>query len=238
MMEVSEKCAQRPAHRLPGNRAQIPGVALDVAGDVLLADLAEVAGAGRAHLTQEPADDRQVANDGLRRQTAFPSQIIAELPEYLVLRGDPSAVSPAQSCPPRATQTATASAPPGRPAGWTVSPLGAGGTARPCVHRDRPASSGFLRSNSGDRRPIEAPPSAMANEPVFDETRRVELNELSVGSTLQAPEQPAPVKYLLQPSSCPPLLRAEHRNYAESTMCPLRQILGKTSPFGIVRRAA
>ena len=50
MMEVSEKCAQRPAHRLPGLRAPILGVALDVADDVLLADLAEVAGTGRAHL--------------------------------------------------------------------------------------------------------------------------------------------------------------------------------------------
>ena len=60
MMEVSEKCAQRPAHRLPGHRAPIPGMALDVPGDVLLADLAEVAGAGRAHLTQEPADDWQL----------------------------------------------------------------------------------------------------------------------------------------------------------------------------------
>jgi hypothetical protein len=40
---------------------------------------------------------------------------------------------------------------------------------------------------------IEAPQSALASEPLFDEARRVELNELSVGSTLQAPEQPAPV---------------------------------------------
>ena len=70
MMEVSEKCAQRPAHRLPVNRAPIPGVAFDVAGDVLLVNLAKVAGAGRAYLTQEPVDDRQVADNGLRRQTA------------------------------------------------------------------------------------------------------------------------------------------------------------------------
>ena len=82
-MEVSEKCAQRPAHRFPRRRAPISGVALDVAGDVLLADLAEVAGVGRAQLTQEPADERQVADDGLWRQTAFTSQIIAEPLEYL-----------------------------------------------------------------------------------------------------------------------------------------------------------
>ncbi|WP_144259606.1 hypothetical protein [Methylocystis sp. ATCC 49242] len=55
-----------------------------MAGDVLLADLAEVAGAGRAHLAQEPADDRQVADDGPRRQSAFALQIITEIPKYLV----------------------------------------------------------------------------------------------------------------------------------------------------------
>jgi hypothetical protein len=88
MMQISEKCAQRPAHRFPGRRAPIPGVALNVVGDVLLADLAEVAVAGRAHLVQEPTDHRQVADNGLRRQPAFPSQIIAECLEYLILRGD------------------------------------------------------------------------------------------------------------------------------------------------------
>lgn len=55
-----------------------------MAGDVLLADLAEVAGAGRAHLAQEPADDRQVADDGPRRQSAFALQIITEIPKNLV----------------------------------------------------------------------------------------------------------------------------------------------------------
>jgi len=88
MMEVSQKCPQRPAHRLPGRRAPIPSVALNVTGDVFLADLPELAGAGGAHLTQEPADDRQVADGGLQRQTAFPYQIVAELREYLVLRSD------------------------------------------------------------------------------------------------------------------------------------------------------
>jgi hypothetical protein len=59
-------------------------VALDVAGDVLLADLAEIAGAGRAHLAQEATNEWQVANNGPRRQPAFPSQIITEPLEYLV----------------------------------------------------------------------------------------------------------------------------------------------------------
>ena len=44
MMEVSEKCAQRPAHRFPGPRAPIPGMALDVADDGRLADPAAIAG--------------------------------------------------------------------------------------------------------------------------------------------------------------------------------------------------
>src|SRR5882724_7895155 len=88
MMEVSEKCTQRPAHRLPGFCAPIPSVALDVADHVLLADPAEVAAPVRAYLKQEPADERLMADDGLRRQAAFPSQIVAELLEYLVLRSD------------------------------------------------------------------------------------------------------------------------------------------------------
>jgi hypothetical protein len=35
---------------------------------------------------------------------------------------------------------------------------------------------------------IQAPPSAVANEPIFDETRRVALDELSMGADLEAPE--------------------------------------------------
>ena len=43
---------------------------------------------------------------------------------------------------------------------------------------------------------VEAPPCAVASEPVFDEPRRVELDQLSVRSTLQAPKQPAPAQVL------------------------------------------
>lgn len=85
-MEVSEKCAQRPAHRLPGPRAPIPGMALDVAGDVLLPDPPKVVGATRAYLAQESADDWQMPDDGLRRQTAFLLQIEAERLEDLAMR--------------------------------------------------------------------------------------------------------------------------------------------------------
>ena len=41
---------------------------------------------------------------------------------------------------------------------------------------------------------VEASPCAVANEAVFDETRCVELDELTVGSALEAPEQPAPAQ--------------------------------------------
>ena len=87
-MEVSEKCSQRPAHRLPCSRAPILGVALDVADHVLLADLAEVVVTGGAHLVQEPADDREMTDDGLRRQAALCPQIGIELLEDLIVRGE------------------------------------------------------------------------------------------------------------------------------------------------------
>jgi hypothetical protein len=45
---------------------------------------------------------------------------------------------------------------------------------------------------------IEVPPCALTSEAVFDGTRRVELDELSVGSILQSPEQPAPVQVLFR----------------------------------------
>jgi hypothetical protein len=60
-------------------------MALDVARDVGLADLAEVADAARAHLTQEQANERQMADDGLRRQTSFLPQIVAERLEDLLM---------------------------------------------------------------------------------------------------------------------------------------------------------
>jgi hypothetical protein len=35
---------------------------------------------------------------------------------------------------------------------------------------------------------VEAPPSAVANKPIFDETPRVALDELSMGADLETPE--------------------------------------------------
>jgi hypothetical protein len=61
-------------------------MALDIARNVGLADLAEVDGAARAHLAQEGADERQMVDDGLRRQTSFLPQIVAERIEDLLMR--------------------------------------------------------------------------------------------------------------------------------------------------------
>ena len=61
---------------------------LDVVYDVGLADPAEVAGAARAHLTQEEPDERQMMDDALRRQTSFFLQILAKRLEDLLMRGE------------------------------------------------------------------------------------------------------------------------------------------------------
>ena len=58
----------------------------------------------------------------------------------------------------------------------------------------------------------------MASELVLDETRRVELDKLFVGSTLQAPEQSAPTQILFCNHILAPLLKARLcrlPNYAE-----------------------
>ena len=75
------------AHGLPGRRACVPGVALDVADDSLWSNVDESAGAGGTRLAKKPANDRLVAEDGLRCQSAFMSQIIGELLENLLIRG-------------------------------------------------------------------------------------------------------------------------------------------------------
>ena len=60
-------------------------MALDVAVDALLGDVAEIAGAGSTHLAWAAANDWQMGDDGPRRHTFLP-QIITEPLEYLVLR--------------------------------------------------------------------------------------------------------------------------------------------------------
>ena len=123
---------------------------------------------------------------GLRRQTAFPSQIIAKLLEYLVLRGD------RRQC--RRRDRA-------RVAQHRQQPFQRRPVARldgllPRSVPEVPLDQAFieiaqLRAASCDPTQkiadqAEAPPSALASEPISDDTRRVELDELSVGSTLQS----------------------------------------------------
>ena len=64
------------------------GVALDVADHIFLTDLAQVVVAGRAHLVQEPTDDWEMADDGLRGQAALCPQIVVELLEDPIVRGE------------------------------------------------------------------------------------------------------------------------------------------------------
>jgi hypothetical protein len=62
-------------------------MAPDVARDVGLADPAEVASAASVHLAQEEPDERQMVDDGSRRQPSFLSKIVAECLEDLLMRG-------------------------------------------------------------------------------------------------------------------------------------------------------
>ena len=88
VIEISEKCAQRPAHLLCGCRASVPGVALNVQDDVFPADVAKIAGVGGTNLAQKAANDRLMGDDRPRRQPALLSQIVAEPRKYPILRSD------------------------------------------------------------------------------------------------------------------------------------------------------
>jgi hypothetical protein len=43
---------------------------------------------------------------------------------------------------------------------------------------------------------VEGSPCAVASEPVLDAARRVKLDDLSMGTALQAPDQPAPAQLI------------------------------------------
>ena len=137
-----------------------------------------------------------MADDGLRRQTAFPSQIFAELREYLVLRADRrqrrrrDRARVAQHRQPPLQRRPVA-----RLDGLLLASV-------PEVALDHAfievgqieAAACHPTQEIADQ--VETPPSALASEPVFNETRRVALNELSVGADLEAPEQPTPDQVL------------------------------------------
>src|SRR5271165_353134 len=129
-----------------------------------------------------------MADDGPRSQTTFPSQIIAELLEYLVLRcnrlrrrwRDRARLAqhrqpPLQRRPVTGLNGLLAASMPEVAIDHAFIKVGQIGAAA-CDPAQETADQ------------VEAPPSAVANEPIFDETRRVALDELSMGADLEAPE--------------------------------------------------
>jgi hypothetical protein len=125
---------------------------------------------------------------GLRSQTSFPSQIIAELLEYLVLRGDrlqrrwrdracvaQHQQPPLQRCPVTGLDGLVPASVLEVALDHAFIEVGQIG-----------AAACYPTRQTADQ--VEAPPSAVASEPVFDQTRCVALDQLSVGADLQAPE--------------------------------------------------
>src|SRR5271165_2422045 len=125
-----------------------------------------------------------MADDGPRSQTSFPSQIITELLEYLVLGGN------------RRQRRRCNHA---RLAQHRYQPLQRRPVARldallPCTVPEVAIDHAFIKVDQlqavsidpaeeiADQ--VQAPPRAVINELILDETRSVELDELSVGSTL------------------------------------------------------
>ena len=193
MVEITEKGAQRPAHQLPSSRAPILGVALDVADHVLLTDLAQVVVTGGAHLVQEPADDREMADDGLRSQAALCPQIGIELFEDPIVRGERR-----QHCR-RDHAFLTQHRQPSLERGPVAGLDGLPPSPVPEVSLDhaliegsqRPATTFHPTQEPADH--IETPPSAMANEAVFYETCGEALDRLTMRPALETPEQPASI---------------------------------------------
>jgi hypothetical protein len=64
------------------------GVALDVADHLRLTDLSEVVVTSGAHLAQEPSDEGEMTDDGLRGQATLCPQIGIELPKDPIVRGE------------------------------------------------------------------------------------------------------------------------------------------------------
>src|SRR5450631_217260 len=129
-----------------------------------------------------------MADDGLRRQAAFPSQIVAELLEYLVLRVDwPQCRRRDRARIAQHRQPPLQRRPVARLYGLLTASV-------PEVALDHAfIEVGQLGAAACDPTQeiadqIEAPPSAVTSEPVLGQTRRVDLDQLSVGSALQAPE--------------------------------------------------
>ena len=133
-----------------------------------------------------------MAHDGLRSQASFPSQIFAELREYLVLRADRRQrrrrdhARVAQHRQPPLQRRPVA-----RLDGLLLASVPEVALDRAFIEVGQIAAAACHPTQQIANQ-AEAPPRALASEPVFNETRREALDELSVGSDLEAPEQPTP----------------------------------------------
>ena len=154
-----------------------------------------------------------MANDGPWCQTAFSSQIVAELREYLVLRGDRR-----QRRRRDRAHVAQHRQPPlqRRPVA-RLNGLLPGSV--PEVALDHAfIEIGQLRAASCDPTQeiadqVEAPPCAVANEPLLDEARGVKLDELvRAAHSSDAGKAGFCSSTPLQSSSSPPLLSAERED--------------------------
>src|ERR1700687_2142923 len=129
-----------------------------------------------------------MADDGPRSQTSFPSQIIAELLEYLVLRGNrlqrrwrDRARLAQHRQPPLQRRPVT------RLDGLLTASVPEGAIDHAFIEVGQLGAAVWDPTQEiADQ--VEAPPSALTSEPIFDETCRVALDELSVGADLEAPE--------------------------------------------------
>jgi len=189
--DVTEKGAQRPAHRLPGAWARISGVTLDVPDHALLTDLAQTIGAGAAYLVEEPADSREVADNGTWRQSALCPQIIFERFENLLVWRQPwrrrwrNRTFVAQyrqpsleRCPVTGLNRLSASSVPKVPLDHVLIDVGEH-AATLCDPVQEAANH------------IEALPSTFASKPLFHQPPCIALDKFSVRPILETPEQPA-----------------------------------------------
>mgnify|MGYP003694425053 CR=1 FL=1 len=180
-MEVSEKCAQRPTHRACLTLGSNPGRDARCSGSHPPDGSCPGRCAGRANLAQRTGGSLV---DGVRMVLgAKPRSLCRWSPnscEYLVLRAHRRQCRRHDSCPRRAAHRQP---PPQRRLvarlNGLLPALATGGSVRPYVHRDQPASSGFLRSSSGSLptklRHRQVP---WRSEPVLGEARGVKLDEL------------------------------------------------------------
>ena len=100
----------------------------------------------------------------------------------------------------------------------------------------RPATTCAPAQNATDH--VEATPRAKPNESLLKGTRGVALHKPSVRPRPEMLEQPAVQVCFNFHLPMPPLKTETQEDYAEPITCRSAQILGKTSPLGMVRRAA